>query len=88
MVRPTRFEIEHETNGTELILLIAGELDLDTVGTVTQQVDQHLQATTTSLTLDLSELTFMDSSGLSLLIALNPPLRTSAVAAQAGPFPP
>jgi anti-anti-sigma factor len=71
MVRPTRFEIEHETNGTEVILLIAGELDLDTVGTVTQQVDQYVRATTTSLTLDLSELTFMDSSGLSLLIALS-----------------
>jgi anti-anti-sigma factor len=71
MVRPTKFELEHETNGTELILSIAGELDMNTVGLVTRHVDQRVQATTTSLTLDLSELTFMDSSGLRLLITLS-----------------
>ncbi|MGI9185699.1 MAG: STAS domain-containing protein [Solirubrobacteraceae bacterium] len=71
MVRPTKFEIEHQTNGTSLVLSITGELDLNTVDTLTRQVGQYVQAATTSLTLDLSELTFMDSSGLALLIALS-----------------
>jgi anti-anti-sigma factor len=71
MVQPTNFEIKPQTNGTKLTLSIAGELDMNTVDVLTQQVDQHIEATTTSLTLDLSELKFMDSSGLRLLIALS-----------------
>ncbi|MGH2867803.1 MAG: STAS domain-containing protein [Solirubrobacteraceae bacterium] len=71
MVRPTKFEIEPQTNGTRLTLSIAGELDMSTVDTLAQHVDRHIQATTTSLTLDLRELTFMDSSGVRLLVALS-----------------
>ena len=71
MVRPTKFEITEETRGTGVILSIAGELDLSTAPSLAQQVERALREEVSSLTLDLSNLTFMDSSGLRLLIELD-----------------
>jgi anti-anti-sigma factor len=50
---------------------VEGELDLVTVPLLAQHADGRMGASLTSLTLDLSELKFMDSSGLRLLIELN-----------------
>jgi len=71
MVRPTRFEITERTRGAIPILSVAGELDLNTALELAQRVEEKLGEAPTTLTLDLSELTFMDSSGLRLLIELN-----------------
>jgi len=71
MVRPTRFEITEEIRKESLILSVAGELDLSTGPLLVQRVEDKLGEEHTTLTLDLSDLTFMDSSGLRLLIDLN-----------------
>jgi anti-sigma B factor antagonist len=71
MVRPTRFEIAERAQGENPILAVTGELDLSTVPVLQQRIDGHLGDELTTLTLDLSELTFMDSSGLRLLIELD-----------------
>jgi anti-anti-sigma factor len=59
--------------GTEpdVVLAVSGELDLSTIDALTTQVDTQLQRSPHSLTLDLRDLAFMDSTGLRLLIELN-----------------
>ena len=56
---------------SNVTLAVAGELDMSTIDRLTGQVDAHLQRRVDCLTLDLSELAFMDSTGLRLLIELN-----------------
>jgi anti-anti-sigma factor len=71
MVRPIRVEIREEAKGKNLTLSVDGELDIGSIPVLSQHIDGRLPDDYTTLTLDLSELTFMDSSGLRLLIELN-----------------
>lgn len=68
MLRPTTFEITEQMEGETRVLSIVGELDLGTVGVLARQVDAKLAERPAGLTLNLTDLTFMDSSGLRLLI--------------------
>ena len=71
MVRPTDFEITEVTRGSTRILSLVGELDVSTAPGLAQRAGNNLGQNVTALTLDLSDLSFMDSSGLRLLIELN-----------------
>jgi anti-anti-sigma factor len=71
MIRPARFEVRDVTEGATKMLSIEGELDLNTAPELTRSVNARLGENPTNLTLDLSAVTFMDSSGLRLLIVLN-----------------
>jgi anti-anti-sigma factor len=71
MASPSSFEIRDLTDGATRILAVEGELDLSTVGVPARGVDDQLGESPGNLTLDLSAVTFMDSSGLRLLIELN-----------------
>ena len=71
MVRPVKFEITDRETAEGPVLAIAGELDLSTVPRLAQRVEALREEQHAALTLDLSDLTFMDSSGLRLLIELN-----------------
>lgn len=53
------------------MLAIAGELDVSTAPELARRVQELLDDEASAVSLDLSELTFMDSSGLRLLIELN-----------------
>ncbi len=70
MVRPTNFEIHEEDTEPALVLTVTGELDMNTVELLARQVEERLSEGPRPLTLNLSELAFMDSSGLRLLIDL------------------
>lgn len=70
MVRPTKFEIVQTADRSAPVLSVTGELDMDTAEVLSERVEQQLSDRPASLTLDLRELTFMDSSGLRFLIAL------------------
>jgi len=70
MVRQARIAISEKVQGANLVLSIDGELDISTIPLLEQQIEAT-HASPTPLTLDLSGLTFMDSSGLRLLIELN-----------------
>jgi anti-sigma B factor antagonist len=70
MVRPTEFKIAHRASDTGVTLKITGELDLST-GPVLAGSVEGLRHDLKALTLDLSELTFMDSTGLRILIELD-----------------
>jgi anti-sigma B factor antagonist len=50
-------------------ILLAGELDLSTVGDLYAQFAELAREGVSHVALDLTELTFMDSSGLAVLIA-------------------
>jgi anti-sigma B factor antagonist len=70
MVRPTEFKIAHRATEAGVTLKVVGELDLGTVPVLAESVER-LKHEMKALTLDLSELTFMDSTGLRLLIELD-----------------
>ncbi len=71
MARARRFEVRDRTDGATHRLAVEGELDLATVPVLANSVADRLGTSPTNLTLDLSEVTFMDSSGLRLLIELS-----------------
>jgi anti-anti-sigma factor len=72
MVRPIRAEIREETSGEHVTLTIEGELDLGSVPLLAQQIEAQTDSGETKVvTLDLSDVTFMDSSGLRMLIEVN-----------------
>jgi anti-anti-sigma factor len=52
----------------EIVVSIAGELDMSNVEVVRAQLEPLLAVNPPSLVFDLSELTFMDSSGIALLV--------------------
>jgi anti-anti-sigma factor len=65
----TELTVEFSDDGDRSVLTLAGELDIDSVGGVREQAQQRLAAgRCRALTLDLSGLTFLDSSGLGLLL--------------------
>lgn len=73
MVRPANFEISQRGDRS---LAIAGELDMNTVAQLSAYVEERLRIDTAGLTLDLREVSFMDSSGLRVLIELHDSSRT------------
>jgi stage II sporulation protein AA (anti-sigma F factor antagonist) len=66
---PPSFEIDVEDDGTLAVLRLRGELDLATRPVVQEAVERHGPGRK-ALVVDLSQLDFMDSSGLNLIIEL------------------
>jgi anti-sigma B factor antagonist len=54
--------------GGEIVISIGGELDMSNIEFVRRQIEALLPANPSSLVFDLSELSFMDSSGIALLV--------------------
>jgi anti-sigma B factor antagonist len=71
MVRPVRLEVRVQPDRQRPTLAVDGELDLSSIPLLAQHIDSQLESEQGALTLDLSGLSFMDSSGLRLLIELN-----------------
>jgi anti-sigma B factor antagonist len=71
MVKPAPFEVRSELQAGACRLTVIGELDIAT----TPQLEEAARATIArdvrDLTIDLRKLSFMDSSGLRLLVILN-----------------
>ncbi|HHV99685.1 MAG TPA: anti-sigma F factor antagonist [Clostridiaceae bacterium] len=61
--------IKFSNRGTTLIIRINGELDHHTAEYVRQKIDSEiLKSTTRNIVFDFSELSFMDSSGIGVII--------------------
>lgn len=71
MFMPSQFEIQSELTDQGATVSISGELDLATVPRLRQEIQTTLKQGTSQIVLELSNLTFIDSSGLGLLIELN-----------------
>lgn len=71
MLMPAQLEIQSEVVKDTARIGLSGELDMATVPQMTEQVQALLSGAICHLVIDLSQLMFIDSSGLNLLIALN-----------------
>ncbi|MFD9457813.1 STAS domain-containing protein [Streptomyces sp. NPDC059985] len=65
----TTFHVDVATSGDRTVVSITGELDLDTRPQVTRALS-HLDLAGRTLVLDLTNMTFIDSTGLTMLIVL------------------
>lgn len=70
---PIEFTATAEGDHTRVVVALAGELDLSSVGTLERVLTDHPLG---DLELDCSDLTFLDSSGLGLLLSTS---RTRAI---------
>jgi anti-anti-sigma factor len=61
-------QVESSTDGDQLVLVLAGELDPHTAPVLRDRIDEALDDRTTTLVLDLRGLRFIDSSGLRVII--------------------
>jgi anti-sigma B factor antagonist len=66
----TKFEVHAETETGKAVLTPVGELDLATVPELKRAASEMLGKRVRELTIDLSQVTFMDSAGLRLLLTL------------------
>jgi anti-anti-sigma factor len=71
VIQASPFEIRSEVNADSGRLILAGELDIATAPQVEDAARMILAQQIRHLVIDLSALTFIDSSGLRMLIALN-----------------
>jgi anti-anti-sigma factor len=65
----TILEVDSEERGEgRFHLVLRGELDLSTVGKVQEEIRQAIDRDPSLLVLDLSQLTFLDSTGLRCIV--------------------
>lgn len=74
------FRIEVRPERDHVVVVAAGELDLATADVLETEVAELFERGVTAVTVDLRRLTFMDSSGLRLLIRLDERARTDGCA--------
>jgi anti-anti-sigma factor len=64
-------EVHTERNDDEQVIALAGELDLDGAQRVSQELQRAATADARRIVLDLSNLQFIDSSGVRLIVEAN-----------------
>ncbi len=58
-----------EQIGTTLVVKLSGEIDQSCAGTIREEIDRELkQCTIKNLILDFAEVSFMDSSGIGMIL--------------------
>lgn len=65
---PSPFRVEVTNRGAASVLRVSGELDLATSPALEQELERLAAAETPLVVVDLAELEFMDSTGLSVLV--------------------
>ena len=63
--------VEEQRTGTEVVLRLAGEIDMATAGELRAATTNSLRTPPERVVLDFARVTFCDSQGLSTLISLN-----------------
>jgi len=63
--------VEPGGDPTAPVIRLSGELDLASVEATRAGIEPYLDAATEQITLDLEKLTFMDSSGIALLVQIS-----------------
>jgi anti-sigma B factor antagonist len=63
-----QFEVAGHMVGARAVVRVSGELDIATVAQLCGAIDEAFQARPAELWIDLSALTFIDSSGLNTLL--------------------
>lgn len=73
-------DLRPERDRERMVVMLSGELDLASVGSVEAAVQELYATGFASVVLDLRELTFIDSTGLRLLLRLDEQAWASGVA--------
>jgi anti-anti-sigma factor len=68
---PGILRIGREDNDGDAVLTLEGELDLSSAPALSRELDALEAAHTNRILIDLTDLTFMDSSGLTMVIKAN-----------------
>jgi anti-anti-sigma factor len=66
---PFELRVSVQRLGEELLLTVAGELDLETAPAVTATMAEHMPPTCRRIVIDASEVSFVDAAGLRALRA-------------------
>lgn len=69
-MKPGEADLELEADGPRLLATMHGELDLSTVPALEARLREALQSSPRELVVDLAPVTFLDSTGTSLLFQL------------------
>jgi anti-sigma B factor antagonist len=65
---PEEFDISDESRGGATVISPSGEVDIATAGQLRDRVDQVIERTEGTVVVDLTSVTFIDSTGLGVLI--------------------
>ncbi|TXK74800.1 STAS domain-containing protein [Paenibacillus sp. N3.4] len=65
-----KFNVYKQSNGHENIIYLSGELDLSAAPELAAVLDQVVHQKDKSLTLDLKELRYMDSTGIGMFVSV------------------
>lgn len=68
-LRRTGFNVQEVVGDDSVVLHLQGELDMATAADLRHALDRALIVDATGLVLDLTDLTFVDSTGISLLLS-------------------
>lgn len=61
-------QLEKNRRGRELRVVLSGELDHHNAAIIREEIDRELDGSVKLLTLDMSGITFMDSSGIGVVL--------------------
>lgn len=64
----SHFRVESHTQGRAQIVEVSGELDLAAASSLEEELDRALDSGSPLIVIDLKELDFIDSTGLSVLV--------------------
>jgi anti-sigma B factor antagonist len=64
----SRFRVDVHNDAGAAVIVVGGELDLATSPALKEEIDNALRSDAETVILDLRELEFMDSTGLSVLV--------------------
>jgi anti-anti-sigma factor len=67
--------VDVRTSGDQVHFTIAGDVDLANAGDIEAQLTAAIRNRTTGVTLDLGDVTYLDSAGLQVVFALTVSLR-------------
>jgi anti-sigma B factor antagonist len=85
----TELTVRSSADGDRSVLAVAGELDLSSIADLRERAEAELASGRfRTLSLDMSELTFIDSSGLGLLVELRRSAATANMALEIVNVPP
>ncbi len=70
-MNPGRFAVKTVRSGADELVQLSGEMDLSVIGSVDREMCRVEEGDASRIVLDLSELEFLDASGIRLLLHLN-----------------
>ncbi|PPI97248.1 STAS domain-containing protein [Nocardia nova] len=76
---------EQRTEGSAVVVTVAGEVDMNSAPELQSALDRALQAEPTAVVLDMTEVRFLGSAGLSVLLATSQSTATGGLRVVASP---